>query len=58
MMRCLNHIRRGGPVIIVPEAYQNLPYGAVGAEVIMSVMGFNEEIPPSVSNGVIYGIKR
>ncbi len=58
MMRCLNHIRRGGPVIILPESYQTLPYGAVGAEVVMSVMGFNEEIPPSVSDGVIYGFKR
>ena len=58
MMRCLNHIRRGGPVIIVPESYRNIPYGAVAAEVIMTVMGFNEEIPPSVSHGVIYGIKR
>ena len=58
MMRCLNHIRRGGPVIIVPESYQNLPYGAVGAEVVMSVMGFNGAIPPSISDGVIYGIKR
>ncbi len=58
MMRCLNHIRRGGPAIILPESYQTLPYGAVGAEVVMSVMGFNEEIPPSVSDGVIYGFKR
>ena len=58
MMRCLNHIRRGGPVIILPESYQNLPYGDVGAEVIMTVMGFNAEIPPSVGNGIIYGIKR
>ncbi len=58
MMSCMNHIRRGGPVIIVPETYRNLPYGAVGAEVVMTIMGFNEEIPPSVSNGIIYGIKR
>ncbi len=57
MTRCMTHIRRGGPVIILPEAYQNLPYGAAGAEVMMNAMGFNEEIPPSVSDGIIYGIK-
>ena len=58
MMECMNQIRRGGPIIIVPEAYRNLPYGAVSAEVVMNVMGFNSEIPPSVGNGVLYGIKR
>ncbi len=58
IMECMNQIRRGGLIIIVPEAYRNLPYGAVGAEVVMNVMGFNSEIPPSVGNGILYGIKR
>ncbi len=57
MMRCMNHIRKGGPVIIVPEAYQDLPYGSISAEVVMCVMGFKAEIPPSNSNGILYGIK-
>ncbi len=57
MMRCMNHIRKGGPVIILPESYQNLPYGSVSAEVVMCVMGFRAEIPPSTNNKIIYGIK-
>ncbi len=57
MMRCMNHVRKGGPVIIVPEAYQNLPYGSISAEVVMCVMGFRAEIPPSNSDGILYGIK-
>ncbi len=57
MMRCMNHIRKGGPVIIVPEAYQNLPYGSISAEVVMCVMGFRAEIPPSTNNKILYGIK-
>ncbi len=57
MMRCMNHIRKGGVVIIVPEAYQKLPYGSICAEVMMSVMGFKAAIPPSIGNGVLYGIK-
>lgn len=58
MMRCMNHIRKGGPVFIIPESYQSLPYGAVCAEVVMSVMGVDAKIPPSTSDGVLYGIKR
>ncbi len=57
MMRCLNHIRKGGLVFIIPEAYQNLPYGVVSAEVVLSIMGFNVEIPPSNSNGVLFAIR-
>ncbi len=57
MMRCMNHIRKGGPVFIISEAYQNLPYGSVCAEVVMSIMGFRAGIPPSDSNGILYGIK-
>ncbi len=57
MMKCMNHIRKGGPVFILPETYQNLPYGSVCAEVVMCVMGFKAEIPPSNSNGILYGIK-
>lgn len=58
MMECLNHIRKGGVIIIVPEAYRNLPYGTVCAEVVMTIMGFSAEIPPSVSKNILYGIKR
>ncbi len=58
MMQCMSQIRKGGPVFIVQEAYQSLPYGAVAAETVMSIMGFSEGIPPSISNGVLYGIKR
>ncbi len=58
MMLCMSQIRRGGPVFIVPEAYQCLPYGAVAAETVMNVMGFNAGIPPSIGNGMLYGIKR
>ena len=58
MMVCMNQVRRGGPVFIVPEAYQSLPYGAVAAETVMSVMGFDAGIPPSIGNGMLYGIKR
>ncbi len=57
MMRCMNHIRKGGPVFIVPEAYCNLPNGSTCAEVVMSVMGFKAQIPPSNSRGILYGIK-
>ncbi len=57
MMRCMNHVRKGGPVFILPEAYKNLPYGSVCAEVVMSVMGFRAEISPSDSKGILYGIK-
>ncbi len=58
MMQCMSQIRKGGPVFIVPEAYQSLPYGAVAAETVMSIMGFSEGIPPSTGNGMLYGIKR
>ncbi len=58
MMQCMSQIRKGGPVFIVPEAYQSLPYGAVAAETVMSIMGFSEGIPPSIGNGMLYGIKR
>lgn len=58
LMRCMNHIRKGGPVFIVPESYENLPYGAVCAEVVMSVMGVDAKIPPSISDGILFGIKR
>ncbi len=58
MMLCMSQIRKGGPVFIVPEAYQSLPYGAVAAETVMTVMGFSEGIPPSIGNGMLYGIKR
>ncbi len=57
MMTCMNQIRKGGPVFIVPEAYQTLPYGSVCAEVVMCIMGFEAGIPPSNSNGILYGIK-
>ncbi len=57
MMKCMNHIRKGGPVFILPETYQNLPYGSVCAEVVMSVMDFKAEIPPSNSDGILYGIR-
>lgn len=58
LILCMNQVRRGGPIFIVPESYVNLPYGAVGAEAVMTVMGFDAGIPPSTSNGVLYGIKR
>ncbi len=57
MMKCMNHIRKGGPVFILPETYQNLPYGSVCAEVVMSVMGFKAQIPPSNGDGILYGVK-
>ncbi len=58
LMRCMNHIRKGGPVFIVPESYQNLPYGAVCVELVMSIMGVDAKIPPSISDGILFGIKR
>ncbi len=57
MMKCMSQIRKGGPIFIVPESYQKLPYGVVSAEVVMSIMGFAEEIPPSNCEGVLLGVR-
>jgi len=58
IMEAMSQIRKGGIILIVPEAYSNLPYGTVGAETIMTIMGFIPEIPPSTGRGFIYGMRR
>lgn len=57
IMESLSQVRSGGYVFIIPEVYENMPHGAVGIELIMSVMKVNMEIPAEESKGIIYGIK-
>ena len=58
IMKAMSQIRKGGLFMIVPESYEAVPHGTVSAEALMSIMGFNAEIPPSYGNGVLYGMKR
>lgn len=53
----MSQIRGGGQLIVVPEAYEAMPYKADSIEFVMNVIGISLNIPDVNSCGNLYGTK-
>lgn len=56
-LKAMTVMRKGGVVIIVPEAYRSMRYGSASMEIIMRLAQVTIEIPPSESDGLLVGTK-